>query len=295
MTRLPAGKPQGAPADKPAVPPPPSRAPGSPKPGNIADDDVLLTARQRRKAARVARRQAKDAAYDLRQQRKRAKDGTSWRGHHIVDSRGLADAFPEPESPELSPSTVRRRIFHGVILVVLLAMVVASVVLAGMVQRGELKLALGSSKPTPAPITCPAETLDYAANKTVTVSIFNGGSVEGEAGKVAAELKKRGFAVKAVANGRTEIAAPAVVVSGPGGHAAALSLQRNFPGSDYVQDERADATVDVILTSKFTALAAVPKVDQKPGVLSCPHLSPPPSEPAPSQVASPAAKQPQKP
>lgn len=63
-----------------------------------ADDDVLLTTRQRRRAEREERRQAKDEAYELRRQRKKAKDGTTWRGHHIVDSRGLAEAFPEPET-----------------------------------------------------------------------------------------------------------------------------------------------------------------------------------------------------
>lgn len=286
MTRLPAGQPQGSPANKTPVPPPPGRPPGSPQAKETGgDDDVLLTARQRHKAARVARRQEKDAVYDLRQQRKRAKDGTSWRGHHIVDSSGLADAFPEPESAEFSAATVRRRIFHGVILVVLLAMVVTAVVLAGMVQRGELKLSMGPGKPTPAPVTCPAETLPYPANNSVSVNVLNGGSVEGEAGKVAAELTQRGFVVVAVGNGKTEISAPAVVVSGPAGRSAALGIQHNFSGSDYVEDGRADATVDVILTSQFTALTAIPDLDQKPGVLSCPHLSPPPSEPAASPGA----------
>lgn len=290
MTRLPAGDSSGTPANKPAIPPPPAVPPGSAKAETTVDNDVLLSAGQRRKSERVARRQAKDAAYDLRQQRKRAKDGTSWHGHHIVDSRGLAEAFPDPGTSELSPATVRRRIFHGVILVVLLALVVTGVVLAGMVQRGELKLSLGPGKATPAPASCPAATFAYPANSTVTVNVLNGGSVEGEAGKVAAQLTQRGFVVKAVGNGATEVSAPAVVVSGPAGHSAALGIQHNFPGSDYVQDDRADATVDVILTSKFTALTAIPDLVEKPGVLSCPHLSPPPSEPAASKVASPAAK-----
>lgn len=265
----PPGKPDGG---KSSVPP------GKPR------DDVLLTAQQQRRAAREERRQAKDAAYDLRQQRKKAKDGTSWRGRHIVDASGLAEAFPEPATPELNPVTVRRRITHGVVLVLLLALVVAGLVLAAMVQRGELNVTLGAGEPAPAPVTCPAETLELPDNKNVTVNVFNGGSTEGQAGKLAEELKKRGFAVKDVANQATEYDAPAVVISGPGGHAAALSMQRNFPNSEYVQDDREDSAVDVIVTGQFNGLVDADKVDQKPGVLSCPRMSPPPST-VPSPVA----------
>ncbi|MDD0859419.1 LytR C-terminal domain-containing protein [Arthrobacter alpinus] len=193
------------------------------------DDDVLLTTRQRRRDAREERRQAKDDAYELRRERKKAKDGTTWRGHHIVDSRGLAEAFPEPETPELLPSTVSRRITHAVVLVLLLALVVAGVVLVGMVQRGELELKLGAGKPSPTPLSCPAEILKYPANKTVVVNVYNGSSVEGAAGKVADELKKRGYQVKKIDNEVIDPVAPSVIISGPGGHAGAFNLQRNFP------------------------------------------------------------------
>ena len=297
----PPGKADGG---KPSVPPgkadggkrpvPPGKADGGKRPenpGHVPGDEVLLTARQQRRAAREERRQAKDAAYDLRQARKKAKDGTSWRGHNIVDERGLADAFPEPETPELNPVTVRRRITHGVVLVLLLALLVAGVVLAAMVQRGELHLTLGAGKPTPTPVTCPAETLEMPGSKSVTVNVFNAGSTEGQAGKVAEELKKRGFVVKNVANKATEYGAPTVVVSGPGGHGAALNMQRNFPNSEYVQDDREDSTVDVIVTSQFNGLVDAAKVEKKPGVLSCPRLSPPPSAvpDSASQVAKPGS------
>jgi hypothetical protein len=267
MTSSPAGPPSGTPAEK--------------------NDGVLLTARQKRRADREERRQAKDALYELRQERKRAKDGTSLRGHHIVNARGLAEAFPPPETTEIEPVTVRRRIFHGAILVILVALLVAGLVLATMVQRGEIELKFGSWKPIATPVTCPAETLEYAPNKTVTVNVYNAGNTEGRAGQVAQELKKRGFLVKDIANKDSDYAAPAMVVSGAKGHSAALSLQRNFPDSDYVQDDRQDATADVIVTANYAALVAEPKVDTKPGVLSCPRLSPAPSTPAASAPAKP--------
>ncbi len=251
-------------------------------------DDVLLTAGQRRKAEREARRQAKDAAYELRRQRKKSKDASSWRGRHIVDSNGLAEAFPEPESTELETGTVRRRITHGVVLVLLLALLVAGLVLAGMIQRGELELTLGPGKPTPTPEGCPAEKLDYPANKSVSVNVYNASSKEGRAGTVAEELKKRGFSVKKVDNGTTEYSAPAVIISGPSGHAAAFALQRNLPNTEYVQDARKDGSVDVVLTGTFVGLVAVPKVDETPGVLSCPRLAPKKTAPATAPVTAPA-------
>lgn len=260
-------------------------------PAGAGGDAVRPTSRQKRRAGREARRQAKDALYELRRERKKAKDGTSLHGHHIVDSTVLAEAFPEPETPEFRPASVRLRIFHGVILVLLLAMVVTAVVLVGMVQRGDLEVSIGSWKPTATPVTCPAATLDYAPNATVTVNVFNGGSVEGRAGQVAEELRKRGFLVQNVANKSTEHGAPAVVVSGAAGYAAAFTMQQNIPDTEYVQDEREDATVDVILTSNYSALVAEPKVNQKSGVLSCPRLSPPPpavSVPAPAAAGAPA-------
>ena len=38
-------------------------------------------------------------------------------------------------------------------------------------------------------------------------------------------------------------------------NAAAFSVQRNLPGSDYFQDSRTDGSVDVILSQDYTALA----------------------------------------
>lgn len=259
--------------------------PPADRPDEGRADDVVFTAGQRRKAEREERRQAKDAAYELRQQRRKAKDGTSWRGHNIVNTRGLGEAFPEPESPELSTATVRRRITHGVVLVLLLALVVSGVVLAGMVQRGELELKIGAGRPEPTPITCPAQTLDYPENKTVTVNVYNASTVEGRAGQAADELKKRGFVVNEVANKPTEYSAPAIIVSGPGGLAGAFGLQKNLPNTEFVEDKRTDSTVDVILTGTFNGFLAEHRVDHTPGALSCPRLSPPPSAPASSAPA----------
>ena len=247
---------------------------------SVPDDDVQLTARQARKAGREAKRQAKDAAYEERLARKRSKDVQFLRGHHVVDAQVLAEAFPEPETADYAPSTVRRRITHGVILVLLLALVVAGVVLALMVQRGELVLKFGAARHPVAAEACPSGPFDYPANKSVAVNVYNGGRKEGMAGKAAAELKQRGYAVKAVTNGSTTYDAPVVVVSGISGRPAAFNLQRNVAGAEYVQDDRKGTTVDFIVTSSYTGLVDAKKVDQTPGALSCPRLSPTPKPPA---------------
>lgn len=242
-----------------------------------ADKDVQLTPQQQRLSQRDARRQAKDDAYDAKLARKRSKDGHFWHGRHVVDARGLAEAFPEPESPEYSTGTVRRRITHGVTLVVLMALVVAGVVLAGMIQRGEIHLHFGFPKAVDLAGTCPADTLNFPENKAVTVNVFNAGSTEGQAGKVAAELKKRGYILGAVSNKATGYNAPAIIVAGKSGLSSALNVQRTVVDADFVYDARKDASVDVVLTDAYKGLADPKKINQKPGALSCPRLSPSPT------------------
>lgn len=247
------------------------------------------SAREARKAAREAKRQQKDDAYEQRLARKRAKNDTTYfHGHHVVDAQGLREAFPEEDETEDNPVRFRHRLIHGITLVVLAAMVIAAVVLAGLIARGEVVLPFGKDVPAQA-ITCPGETFDYPANKTVSVNVYNSTTTEGLASKVAAELKKRGYLVKQVANSRTEYTGTAVVVSGATGQGAAFNLQRNIAGTEYVQDTRSDATVDLFLTGSFTDLIAAKKVDQTPGLLSCPRLNPAPSNQA-SKAAIPAKK-----
>jgi len=237
------------------------------------------SAKEARKAAREAKRQQKDDAYEERLARKRSKDTTYFHGHHVVDAQGLSDAFPEEDEAEENPVRFRHRLTHGITLVVLAALVIIAVVLALLIARGDVVLPFGKDVP-PQAVTCPSEKLAYPANKSVSVNVYNASHVEGLATKVAAELKKRGYVVKEVANNHTDFTGTAVVVSGPTGQGAAFNLQRNIAGTEYVQDKRRDGTVDLFLTSSFTDFVAAKKVDQTAGLLSCPRLSPPPTDPA---------------
>jgi hypothetical protein len=88
---------------------------------------------------------------------------------------------------------------------------------------------------------------------------------------VADQLAARKFLVGAVGNTTSSYRGVALVVSGAAGQSAAFSVQRHVPGSDYVQDGRADPSVDVIITGDFKELAKPELVDQTPGQLSCPR------------------------
>ena len=88
---------------------------------------------------------------------------------------------------------------------------------------------------------------------------------------MADQLAARKFLVGAVGNTTSSYRGVALVVSGAAGQSAAFSVQRNLPGSDYVQDGRTDPSVDVIITGDFKELAKPELVDQTPGQLSCPR------------------------
>ncbi|MBG0738195.1 LytR C-terminal domain-containing protein [Paeniglutamicibacter antarcticus] len=229
-------------------------------------------AREARKARAAQRQSEKRVLRAHQRQRRRSKDVTVFHGHHVVSGPDLQQVFAPTQELE-NPIQFRHRLVHGVILTALAALVIAGVVLAMLLARGDIVLPFGQSRTTAA-LACPAATFDYPANKDVLVNVYNSTLREGLATSVAAELKDRGFQIGAIANKSTNYSGPAVIVSGAAGQSAAFNLQRNLAGTDYVQDDRTDASVDVYLASGFSELVAAEKVDQTPGLLSCPQMSP---------------------
>ncbi|MEO5781134.1 MULTISPECIES: LytR C-terminal domain-containing protein [Arthrobacter] len=191
-------------------------------------------------------------------------------GHRVVTGADLRATFVEQDDALENPVRFRRRILHGAVLVALAGLVIAGIVVALAIINGQLTV------PTPerskeASSLCPAETHEYLPPESVTVNVYNSTSRPGLARGVADEFAARKFVVGAIANKSTGFRGVALVVSGAAGQSAALSVQRQVPGSDYFQDGRADATVDVILTDDFKELAKPEQVDQAPGRLSCPR------------------------
>ncbi|MDQ0261549.1 LytR C-terminal domain-containing protein [Sinomonas atrocyanea] len=198
---------------------------------------------------------------------RRPQDLSQYHGHHVVSGTELRTQFEEePDSSERASRTWRR-IRHGIAITLLVGLVVAGAATAWAVISGRLTLPQPASQPTVA--TCPAGKYDYLPPAKVTVNVLNATGRDGLANQIGGELKKRAFAVKNVGNERLAVGATAVVRGGFAGEAAAFTLQRNVPGSIYVRDGRADASVDLILGPAFKALADPKLVDQTPGPILC--------------------------
>ncbi|WP_240615190.1 LytR C-terminal domain-containing protein [Arthrobacter ruber] len=202
----------------------------------------------------------------LRAQAKR--DPTEWHGHRIVTETDLGAVFEEDDA-ERRRRMSRRRIRHGVVLVLLVGLLAAGVFLAVGLARGDISI--GASEPTPTPTsTCPAGPFDYQDPSAITVNVYNSTSIDGLAGAAADQLRGRAFAVRDIGNRQVDAAAvTAVIVSGEGGRANAFTLQRTLPGSVYRADEREDRSVDVIVGSSFAGLVPPEGVDITPAGLSC--------------------------
>ena len=177
----------------------------------------------------------------------------------------------EQENTEDNPVRLRRRIVHGVVLVMLVGLLVAAIMVAFAIMNGQIKLPVAERSKAAAVSVCPAATYDYTPPEKVNVNIYNSTSRPGLARSVADQLAARKFIVGAVGNTTSSYRGVALVVSGAAGQSAAFSVQRNVPGSDYFQDGRTDQSVDVIITGDFKELAKAELVDQTPGRLSCPR------------------------
>ena len=201
---------------------------------------------------------------------RKPKDVTVLHGHQVITGSDLRATFVEDDGLQDNPVRMRRRILHGVVLVLLVGLLTTAIVVALAIMNGQLNVPT-AERSTAAASVCPEARFDYAPPETVNLNVFNSTSRPGLARTVADEFAARKFMVGTVANTTSSYRGAALVVSGAAGQSAAFSVQRNLPGSDYFQDARTDPSVDVILTGDFQALAKAELVDQTPGRLSCPR------------------------
>ena len=202
---------------------------------------------------------------------RKPKDVSVLHGHRVVTGPELRATFEAAGDPD-DPVRLRRRVVHGVVLVLLLGLIVGAIIIALAIVSGQLRIPATEVSDEPATV-CPAASFDYTPNEKINLNVFNSTSRPGLARTVADELLGRKFVVGAVANTDAGYRGVAAVLSGAAGQSAAFSVQRNVPGSDYFQDGRADDSVDLILAGDYKALAAADQVDQTPGTLSCPRES----------------------
>jgi LytR cell envelope-related transcriptional attenuator len=202
---------------------------------------------------------------------RKPKDPTVLHGHHVVTGSDLRATFVEQDELD-NTVRMRRRILHGVVLVLLVGLLAAAIVVAVSIMNGQIKIPTAERSQAAASL-CPDASFDYMPHDKIKLNVYNSTGRPGLARSVADEFLARKFVVGAVGNAQSGYRGVAVVVSGAAGQSAAFSVQRNLPGSDYVQDGRNDPSVDVILTGEFKALAKPELVDQTPGKLSCPRES----------------------
>ncbi|WP_115789455.1 LytR C-terminal domain-containing protein [Arthrobacter silvisoli] len=200
---------------------------------------------------------------------RKPKDLTRLHGHHVVTGSELRATFSEEPDPG-HPGRFRRRLFHGVILTVLLGLIIAGIVGAWAVMSGVVKFPDAVASKTPQ-ATCPTTSYHYLPNSKVTVHVYNATGRTGLAKSIADQLKARGYKVGKVDNAQTRYSGSAQVISGSAGQAAAFNIQRNVAGTDYYRDDRSDASVDLVLAPGFKELVKPGLVDQTPGKLSCPR------------------------
>ncbi|MDQ0616899.1 LytR C-terminal domain-containing protein [Arthrobacter globiformis] len=203
---------------------------------------------------------------------RKPKDVTVLHGHRVISGPELRATFVEDDGNVENPGRLRRRILHGGVLVLLLGLIVAGIMGAMGVMSGQIKFPSAIQAQENSSV-CPATTFDYTPPAKVTVNVLNATSRNGLAKAAANEFKGRKFVLGKVANTETGYRGVAAIVSGAAGQAAAFTVQRNLPGSDYFQDGRKDSSVDVILTGDYRGLVKPQLVDQTPGKLSCPRES----------------------
>lgn len=218
---------------------------------------------------------------------RKPKDVSVYHGHRVVTGPDLRATFTEQEEAADNPVRMRRRIFHGVVLVLLVALIISASVVALGIINGFIKLPAAVNEPRTTASLCPGTTFDYLPPESVTINVFNATKQPGLARTAADALLARQFVVAEVGNSDATYRGVAAVVSGAAGQSAAFTVQRHLPGSDYFQDARTDATVDVIVSTDYAEPVAVDLVDQTPGKLSCPRETRRVADPAPWPVIQP--------
>ena len=71
---------------------------------------------------------------------RKPKDVTVLHGHQVISGADLRATFVEDDELRDNPVRMRRRILHGVVLVLLLGLVAAGIVVALAIMNGQIKI-----------------------------------------------------------------------------------------------------------------------------------------------------------
>ncbi|GGC90392.1 hypothetical protein GCM10011512_16650 [Tersicoccus solisilvae] len=193
---------------------------------------------------------------------RRPRDPLDLHGHHIVTNEELGQVLHADEA-DRERARHRRRLLHGLVLIVALVVLASSLILVLAMLQGYRPFpeAAPASTPsaTPAPTVnaagCPVVPVVPAAPGRVRVGVFNTTTTPGLAAAVAARLRSQGMVVSGIGNRTVTDRVPVVVVAGKAGRPAALAVQRRIPGSVYREDGRTGTAVDLLLGTGFQRVA----------------------------------------
>ena len=203
---------------------------------------------------------------------KRADGANEWHGHRIVTEDELIRAQHRLSD---EPAYRRVRLRHGIILGLLAAILVAALVGAYLVKTGQWVLPAFAPQPAAVAPTavppCPVRAFDAPAPRQIRVNVLNSAGTPGLAGATATLLKERDFRIGKTGN--LTLADPdvvAVILSGPGGYAQALGVQRQFKGAVFRPHPRnTGSTVDLVLGRRYKQMIDPAQVKDGPGRLAC--------------------------
>lgn len=180
---------------------------------------------------------------------------------------------------DLAPSRQPRRWPGRLVAFLLVVLVVGGAAYAGydFFLRGSTATAAlpcPSAAASPEPLPSPA---------AISLTVRNSTTVNGLAGRTAAELTARGFTVLATDNAPGPLSTTEVHF-GPGGEAAARVVALQFPSAQVLPDPALSGRVEVVLGVDFTALRSPEQVDAARAALQ-PSPSPSPT-PSPCRSAA---------
>jgi hypothetical protein len=120
---------------------------------------------------------------------------------------------------------------------------------AAAAQATASATATGTPSCTPAPEAPPP----LPEPNTITVNVYNASGVGGIAGQTADELRTAGFVVGAIDNDPLgkRLSGVGEIRSAAASQASVDQLLRYVPGAEWVQDERADPSIDFAIGTEF--------------------------------------------
>lgn len=164
------------------------------------------------------------------------------------------ERYQAQRAREVARNRTRRR--QGWSFFAIVAVVILIGLLGAAINQGVVTWPLGGSATEAVP--CPVSDAP-AKPAEVSVKVLNGSGKKGLAATVSKELAARGYSIAAVGNApdaARDFPDTAHIVHGASGVQAAKSVQAQVPGAVLVADDRSEGTVDLLLGTAYTALAA---------------------------------------